>query len=167
MVEVETLQRRKNEAVSANPNLFSYPLRADIDIDSRGSDWYWAVCAVMAFSTIVVIGASFFRHRSHRVFHYITAAILLTASISYFTMASNLGYAAIGVEFFRRSSKVAGATRAVFYVRYIDWFITTPVRPPSSPSLHKLTTPSSFSSTSCSQPAAPGPSSPPPFSSTG
>ena len=88
-----------------------------------------SVCAVMAFATFCIIGHSFTKHRSHRVFHYITAAITLTAAISYFTMASNLGYAAIGVEFNRPSRpSVRGATRAVFYVRYIDWFVTTPVR---------------------------------------
>ena len=127
MAEHQHLERRSNHALRNNPNMFNYPLRADIDIDTRGSDWYWAVCAVMAFTTIVIIIASFFRHRSHRVFHYITAAITLTAAISYFTMASNLGYAAIQVEFFRSNGSVAGLTRSIFYVRYIDWFITTPV----------------------------------------
>ena len=42
-------------------------------------------------------------------------------------MASNLGYAAIPVEFTRSNPKVAGVLREIFYVRYIDWFVTTPV----------------------------------------
>jgi bacteriorhodopsin len=42
-------------------------------------------------------------------------------------MASNLGYAAIEVEFQRSNPKVSGMYREIFYVRYIDWFITTPV----------------------------------------
>lgn len=54
-------------------------------------------------------------------------AITLVASIAYFTMASNLGYAAILVEFQRSNPKVAGEFREIFYVRYIDWFVTTPV----------------------------------------
>ncbi|KAJ9668499.1 hypothetical protein H2201_001547 [Coniosporium apollinis] len=41
-------------------------------------------------------------------------------------MASNLGSAPIGVEFIR-SGVVAGLTRQIFYVRYIDWVITTPL----------------------------------------
>ena len=65
--------------------------------------------------------------RQNRIFHYITAAITLVTSIAYFTMTSNLGYAAIQVEFMRPNPKVAGQFREAFYVRYIDWFVTTPV----------------------------------------
>ena len=130
-MEGHELHKRTNAALETNPNLFSYPLRADITIDSHGSNWLWAVCALMSFTTLCIIAHSFTKHRSHRVFHYVTAAITLTAAISYFTMASNLGYAAIDVEFNRTGKRVRGITRAVFYVRYIDWFITTPVCPPS------------------------------------
>lgn len=49
------------------------------------------------------------------------------AAIAYFTLASNLGVTPIGVEFVRRNPKVAGLTRQIFYVRYIDWVITTPL----------------------------------------
>lgn len=126
-MEVHDLYKRRNKAIETNENVFTYPRQADITIDTHGSNWLWAVCALMGFTTFVIIGHSFKKHRSHRVFHYITAAITLTAAISYFTMASNLGYAAIEVEFLRSGKRVRGATRAVFYVRYIDWFITTPV----------------------------------------
>jgi len=84
----------------------------------------------MAFSTLCFIGLSFRVERPKRIFHYITAAITMVAAIAYFTMASNLGYAAIPVEFQRSNPVVAGppgATREIFYVRYIDWFVTTPV----------------------------------------
>lgn len=88
----------------------------------------------MTVSTLVFMGLSFTVPRRNRIFHYITAAITLTASIAYFTMASNLGYAAINAEFPRsRSDGTVSGTgefgnyRAIFYVRYIDWFVTTPV----------------------------------------
>lgn len=42
-------------------------------------------------------------------------------------MGSNLGFTPIQVEFQRSSPKVAGVYRSIFYVRYIDWFITTPL----------------------------------------
>ncbi|KAG9233694.1 hypothetical protein BJ875DRAFT_505239 [Amylocarpus encephaloides] len=99
----------------------------DINITVRGSDWYWAVTAVMAVSTVVFMGLSFTVPRRKRIFHYITAAITMVASIAYFTMASNLGYAAIAVELVRGDPKVAGRYREIFYVRYIDWFVTTPL----------------------------------------
>lgn len=126
-MEVEDLFKRRNKAIETNPNVFNYFRTADTNIDTHGSNWLWAVCALMSFATLCIIAHSFTKHRSHRVFHYITAAITLTAAISYFTMASNLGYAAIEVEFLRARRQTSGRTRAVFYVRYIDWFVTTPV----------------------------------------
>lgn len=81
----------------------------------------------MTVSTLVFWGLAFTKPRSHRIFHYITAAITLVAAIAYFCMASNLGWTPIQVEFARSNPKVSGTMRQIFYVRYIDWFITTPL----------------------------------------
>lgn len=99
----------------------------DNHITTHGSDWYFAVCAVMAVSSFVFIGLSFKKTRPQRLFHYITAAITMVAAIAYFCMGANLGWAAIRVEFPRSNPKVGGDLRQIFYVRYIDWFITTPL----------------------------------------
>ena len=88
---------------------------------------YFAVTAIMGAATFVFMGLSFMKPRSQRLFHYITAAITLIAAIAYFCMGSNLGWTAIQVEFERSSPKVAGNMRQIFYVRYIDWFLTTPL----------------------------------------
>lgn len=93
---------------------------ADIVITTKGSDWYWAVTAVMVCATFTFMGLSMTKPRQHRIFHYITAAITLVASIAYFTMASNLGFTPIRVEF-ERGGAVSGLEREIFYVRYIDW----------------------------------------------
>lgn len=122
-----SIMKRSNDALNVNPDLFTYPTSTDIRITTHGSDWYWAVTAVMMVSTFAFLGLSFTVPRRNRIFHYITAAITMVASIAYFTMASNLGYASIFVEFARSNSKVSGATREIFYVRYIDWFVTTPL----------------------------------------
>jgi len=124
---MSALEKRGNNALQVNPNVFHYPTSSDINITTHGSDWYWAVTGVMIVCTMAFIGLSFSVPRRNRIFHYITAAITMVASIAYFTMASNLGYASIMVEFMRTNSKVAGVTREIFYVRYIDWFVTTPV----------------------------------------
>jgi bacteriorhodopsin len=42
-------------------------------------------------------------------------------------MGANLGFTPIQVEFPRSDPKVAGTFRSIYYVRYIDWFITTPL----------------------------------------
>ncbi|KAL8813766.1 MAG: hypothetical protein Q9223_001033 [Gallowayella weberi] len=102
-----------------------------IGITTHGSDWYWAVTAVMVVSTFAIIGLSFTRPRTHRIFHYITAAITMVAAIAYFTMGADLGQTPITVEFIRSNPKVSGTAdnqnREIFYVRYIDWTITTPL----------------------------------------
>lgn len=77
----------------------------------------------MFVATLAFMGHSFTKARSHRIFHYITAAITLVASIAYFTMGSDLGQTPIGVEFIRTNSKVSGIYREIFYVRYIDWSV--------------------------------------------
>lgn len=118
---------RSNHALQANPDIFHYPVTSQINITRRGSDFYWFVTAFMGAATFAFMGLAFTVPRRNRIFHYITAAITLVASIAYFTMASNLGYAAIIVEFQRSNPRVAGLYREIFYVRYIDWVVTTPV----------------------------------------
>lgn len=123
-------QKRGNNALSVNypGNTIDYSGgHADIAITTHGSDWYWAVTAVMASATLIFLGLSYTKPREHRIFHYITAGITMVASIAYFSMASNIGWAPITVEFVRNKAVVAGTVREIFYVRYIDWFITTPL----------------------------------------
>lgn len=111
---------KRNSAVATN-------YRGAVDntqINEAGSDWYWAVFSVMALSTLVFSVMAFMTPRSERVFHYLTIAIVAVASIAYFTMASDLGSVPIISEFFNYSSY---PTRQVFYARYIDWFVTTPL----------------------------------------
>ncbi|KAI9881092.1 MAG: ion channel activity [Pleopsidium flavum] len=77
----------------------------------------------MGAATLIFIGLSFRKPRTHRIFHYITAGITLVAAIAYFTLASNLGWTPIDVEFRRTNPLVRGRNREVFYVRYIDWYV--------------------------------------------
>jgi bacteriorhodopsin len=100
---------------------------ADIAITSHGSDFYFAICAAMGFAGICFIGLALRKPRRDRVFHYITASVVFVACIAYFTMGSNLGFAPIAVEYSRSDPEVRGMYRAIYYVRYIDWFITTPL----------------------------------------
>ncbi|KAF9870577.1 bacteriorhodopsin [Colletotrichum karsti] len=103
--------------------------QADLAISARASDWYFAVCAIMAIATVAFMGMSFAKRETHRLFHYITAAITFVACISYFSMGAGLGQTPVQVEFPRPDNdQVAPAgTREIFYVRYIDWAITTPL----------------------------------------
>lgn len=82
----------------------------------------------MTVAGFAFIGLGMRKPRRDRIFHYITAAVVFVAAIAYFSMGSNLGFTPIAVEFYRPNNpKVAGVYREIFYVRYIDWFITTPL----------------------------------------
>lgn len=118
-----------NNALNVNPSVASVfgGVTADISITTHGSDWLWAVTAVMTVSTLIIVGLSFGVPRHARIFHYITASITLVAAIAYFTMASNLGWLPVAVQYVRNKDVVEGFVREVFYARYIDWFITTPL----------------------------------------
>ncbi|MCJ1407403.1 ion channel activity [Ptychographa xylographoides] len=116
-----------NQALNVNAGIGG---TSPITITVRGSDWYWAVCAIMTTATLAFMGLSFTKPRRDRIFHYITAAITLVAAIAYFSMGSGLGQTPIPVEFIRSDPKVGGlmgGNREIFYVRYIDWFVTTPL----------------------------------------
>ncbi|KAF2435639.1 family A G protein-coupled receptor-like protein [Tothia fuscella] len=119
-------QKRANDALNVNGNTVN-GRTSDINITTHGSDWYWAVCALMIVATMVFIGLGFRKPRTHRIFHYITASITMVAAIAYFSMASNLGFTPIQVQYRRSDPKVSGVFREIFYVRYIDWVITTPL----------------------------------------
>ncbi|EST05565.1 Rhodopsin, archaeal/bacterial/fungal [Kalmanozyma brasiliensis GHG001] len=113
-----------------NTALQSNPTVADIDITTHGSDFLWAVFSVMAATGLGTMVWSLKVSRGERAFHYLSAAILATASVAYFSMASDLGATPIRVEFTNYGpQEVNGAlpTRSIWYARYIDWTVTTPL----------------------------------------
>ncbi|KAI9151580.1 Protein FDD123 [Paramyrothecium foliicola] len=113
-----------NNALQDNAPVFQH---ANLEITRRGSDWLYAVCAIMGASTLAVMAWSFAKPKTHRLFHYLSAALLFTATVAYFSMGSNLGQVPIQVEFVRGGKVASAGTREIFYVRYIDWFVTTPL----------------------------------------
>lgn len=96
---------------------------AQIAITTHGSDWYFAVCAVMTVSTFAFLALGQMKPRSDRIFYYITASVTMVAAIAYFTMGSHLGFTPIDVEYQRSNSRVAGVNREIYYARYIDWYV--------------------------------------------
>jgi len=75
----------------------------------------------MITSTMAFMGLALTKPRQHRIFHYITAMITMVASIAYFSMASNLGWTGIAVEFVRNDPEVRGFYREIFYVRCVSF----------------------------------------------
>ncbi|KAJ5781927.1 uncharacterized protein N7518_010410 [Penicillium psychrosexuale] len=112
---------KRNDALKINPP------SAAIHITSRGSDWLWTVFAINYFSLVVFLGLLFRTPRRDRIFHYISILTVTLSGICYFTMASDIGSMAVAPEWVRSSHEVAGATRQVFWIRYLDWFTTMPL----------------------------------------
>jgi hypothetical protein len=81
----------------------------------------------MGVAGFAFLGLAYRKNRRDRIFHYITSAVVFVACIAYFTMGSNLGFTPIPVEFQRSNPVVRGVNRSIYYVRYIDWVITTPL----------------------------------------
>jgi len=98
-----------NNAVNVNTYY-----QATQDLTVRGSDWLWAVFAVMLLSAIVVTVWSQMLPKGQRVFHQLGVIILVTASIAYFSMASALGRAVIPTEFAGADGFPAGTTRSIW-----------------------------------------------------
>jgi len=111
-----------NDAIHANPFIDN----VEVHITTHGSDWLWAAFAIMLLTGVIVLAWSFAVPRGQRVFHHIGLIILFTASTAYFSMASNLGYTGIATEF-AYEGFAKGVYRQIWYVRYIDWVITTPL----------------------------------------
>ena len=108
-------------------NGFTNTVTTNNHITSAGSDWYFAVSAIMTVSAFGFMGLAYLKPRSQRLFYYLNVAISLTSAIAYFAMGSNLGWTAVEVEFLRTDPKVHGDLRQIFYVRYIEWFINVPL----------------------------------------
>lgn len=68
---------------------------------------------------------------SKRLYHYVTAMITITATLAYFSMANGSGVNLHCVSEKQHHDKVPDTyhevCREVYFARYIDWAITTPL----------------------------------------
>lgn len=106
-----------NEALRVNPFVVN-DRTVDIHNTTHGSDWYYAVMSVMGVTMLVILGTSFLKPASSRIFHCILAAVAFVAMIEHYSMASKLGWAPIEVEWQRSSHLVAGVNRQIWWVRF-------------------------------------------------
>jgi len=122
---VDIVARSGNQAVSLNP-----PHGLDIHITSHGSDFYWALFSFFAFVGIVFLVLGFvLRPTNERLFFYNAIASLFFLTITYYTMASDLGWTGIQAEFNHATVSKPRETpgiRQIFYARYVGWFLALP-----------------------------------------
>ncbi|KAI5452963.1 hypothetical protein NCC49_006497 [Naganishia albida] len=94
-------------------------------ITHHGMRALWVIFAMMTLGVVVTVILAKRVERKFRLFHVITGAILVTAHASYLVMACGMGVT--WVRAFKHASDGAPVLRQVFYARYIDWAITTPL----------------------------------------
>ncbi|GAA5894929.1 opsin family protein [Sporobolomyces salmoneus] len=106
---------------------------ANIDVTSH--KLVWVVTFIMGISSVGLFLLGLRRPSGQRAFHELAAAICFTACMSYFAMATDYGSYPVPVEYIRNGylgkkwlkAGVLHPTRSVWYARYIDWTITTPL----------------------------------------
>ncbi|KAI1200801.1 hypothetical protein F5X97DRAFT_71132 [Nemania serpens] len=94
-----------------------------------GHKTLWVVCILMGISSLVFYAMAMRVPVQKRLFHILTAFITTIAFLSYYAMATGTGISIHTTVI--RETKLHVITelvkRQVFWVRYIDWSITTPL----------------------------------------
>jgi bacteriorhodopsin len=65
---------------------------------------------------------SYFARAGEKIFHYIFTIALLVGSISYFAMASDLGWSVVGTA----DELENGGSRQIFFAKYVNWVVAFP-----------------------------------------
>jgi len=109
-----------------------YPTPAIMEqITETGTKTLWVVFVVMFLSSIALIAMAFRVPVQKRLFHVITALITTFATISYFAMATGDGHSLVHTVIKETHNHVPTTIqhiyRQVFWARYVDWALTTPL----------------------------------------
>lgn len=99
---------------------------------AAGSRTLWVVTVLMGLSSLAFYGMAFRVPAQKRLFHILTAFITTTAFLSYFAMATGDGTSFHHIREVQSHKHNIPDTyqdiyRQVYYARYIDWAITTPL----------------------------------------
>ncbi|KAF1980876.1 family A G protein-coupled receptor-like protein [Aulographum hederae CBS 113979] len=101
------------------------------EIHQDGARALWVVFVIMVIASAAFAAMSWTVPVSKRLFHIITTLITITAAISYFGMASGHGvtlhYTKVREEHKHVDDTFHEVYRQVFWARYVDWAITTPL----------------------------------------
>ncbi|PBP21271.1 opsin-1 [Diplocarpon rosae] len=100
-------------------------------VGETGTKTLWVVFVIMFLSSLAFYYLAFKVPVQKRLFHILTALITTFATLSYFAMATGDGnsYAHIVVKETHKHTPdtVEHIFRQVFWARYVDWAVTTPL----------------------------------------
>jgi len=96
-----------------------------------GERTLWVVFVIMLVASIVFSGMAWNVPIAKRLYHIVTALIVIIASLSYFAMASGHGIGYHHVVVKEQHKHVPDTEhdiyRQVYWARYVDWAFTTPL----------------------------------------
>jgi len=111
-----SLVGRGNDALRVHPPQGAHHLT------TNGSNWLWAVTALMLLAYLVFFVLSMRPRHGERIFHYVFASALIVGALVYYAQASDLGWRVIG----QAHNATRYPTRQVFYAKYIYWVVAFP-----------------------------------------
>jgi len=102
-----------------------------VNAGDTGQRTLWVVVVLMALSSIAFYAMAFRVPVQKRLFHILTALITTFAFLSYFAMATGDGINYHGYTVTESHKKVPDTHqdyyRQVYWARYVDWSVTTPL----------------------------------------
>jgi bacteriorhodopsin len=97
----------------------------------NGTRTLWVVFVVMVLASALFTVMSWSVPISKRLYHVITTLITIIAAISYFGMATGAGFSFHHIRVREQHEHVPDTTkdvyRQVYWARYVDWSLTTPL----------------------------------------
>lgn len=101
-------------------------------VGDTGKTALWIVFFIMFISSVIFMWMSYRVPVAKRLFHQITTLITVFATLSYFAMATGDGITLIGEDATRNHKHDIPDThytvyREVYWARYVDWSLTTPL----------------------------------------
>ncbi|EXJ75984.1 uncharacterized protein A1O5_00492 [Cladophialophora psammophila CBS 110553] len=102
-----------------------------VEAGDVGKRTLWVVVVLMAISSIALYAMAFRVTVQKRLFHILTSFITTVAFLSYFAMATGDGTTFVSYTITEQHKKIPDThqeyRREVYWARYVDWTITTPL----------------------------------------
>ncbi|KIJ57165.1 hypothetical protein M422DRAFT_149760, partial [Sphaerobolus stellatus SS14] len=110
---------------SPMPTLDPIPYLSHIGPSGKAALWIGFV--IFAASNLIIATFGVRYDRRHRVFYYTNMLITGVGAMSYFAMSTDTGFSFIDMGFRNVQGRNTLLWRQVFWARYIDWALTSPL----------------------------------------
>lgn len=132
LADVPSVVHAAKSSVSPLPSVIPTPYVEHQEATEAGKRTLWVVFVIMLIATIAFSAMSWTIPVSKRLYHIVTTVIVMTAAISYFGMAvgDGISWNKITIEHEHKHGIPATydtVKREVYWARYVDWCITTPL----------------------------------------